>query len=252
MQQVASPEHRSFSLLTLELTPKSYYRARCYDPTTGRFLNEDPTSFSAGINFYAYAGNGPSNFKDPFGLDYTTYRSAVVPAIFVNASITIYGPGATNALAAKWQKAILELWNNNPGYGKCDVIFNVQVIADPKIKAKDDWQAASTPSGFAGANNYIYVPDGSPTDLGNPKIDGGLSALFGQSRSTGTIPSGTGLNSVQHEFGHLLGLFDSNFGGFRPWFLRPTSDIMNEAWTVSAYDINRIIGGGKAPTCGCQ
>jgi MacB-like periplasmic core domain len=106
--------------------------------------------------------------------------------------------------------------------------------------------------GFAGANNYIYVPDGSPTDLGNPRIDGGLSALFGQSRSTGTIPSGTGLNSVQHEFGHLLGLFDSNFGGFRPWFLRPTSDIMNEAWTVSAYDINRIIGGGKAPTCGCQ
>jgi hypothetical protein len=64
----------------------------------------------------------------------------------VNASITIYGPGATDALAAKWQKAILGLWNNNPGYGKCDVIFNVQVIADPKIKAKDDWQSASTPS----------------------------------------------------------------------------------------------------------
>src|SRR5208282_3516088 len=132
----------------------SYYRARYYDPTAGRFLNEDPTNFSAGNNFYAYAGNGPSNFKDPFGLDYTTYRSAVVPAIFVNASITIYGPGATAALAAKWQKAILELWNNNPGYGKCDVIFNVQVIADPEAK---DPQHASSPSGFAGANNYIYV-----------------------------------------------------------------------------------------------
>ena len=31
-----------------------YYRARYYDPTTGRFIREDPVSFMGGINFYTY------------------------------------------------------------------------------------------------------------------------------------------------------------------------------------------------------
>jgi len=39
-----------------ELSP-SYYRARYYDPSIGRFLSEDPTGFNAGNNFYAYVEN---------------------------------------------------------------------------------------------------------------------------------------------------------------------------------------------------
>jgi RHS repeat-associated protein len=45
-----------------------YFRARYYDPTVGRFLSEDPSRFSGGINFYAYAGNSLINFADPSGL----------------------------------------------------------------------------------------------------------------------------------------------------------------------------------------
>src|SRR5579859_65122 len=47
----------------------SYYRARYYDPNIGRFLSEDPRDFDGGINFYAYVGNDPANWLDPFGLD---------------------------------------------------------------------------------------------------------------------------------------------------------------------------------------
>ena len=36
-----------------------YYRTRYYDPTTGRFLSEDPVDFDGGINFYEYVGNNP-------------------------------------------------------------------------------------------------------------------------------------------------------------------------------------------------
>ncbi|WP_347989699.1 RHS repeat-associated core domain-containing protein [Methylomonas sp. AM2-LC] len=43
-----------------------YYRARYYDPLTGRFLSEDP--IRSGINFYTYCGNNPVNCNDPFGL----------------------------------------------------------------------------------------------------------------------------------------------------------------------------------------
>ena len=46
-----------------------YYRARYYNPATGRFISEDPMGFRAGPNFYAYVADSPLNFNDPFGLD---------------------------------------------------------------------------------------------------------------------------------------------------------------------------------------
>jgi hypothetical protein len=40
-----------------------------YDPTVGRFLEEDPIGFEAGdANLYRYCGNGPVNAVDPRGL----------------------------------------------------------------------------------------------------------------------------------------------------------------------------------------
>ena len=46
-----------------------YYRARYYDPSTGRFLSEDPVGFFGGRNFYRYATNRPVQDTDPSGLD---------------------------------------------------------------------------------------------------------------------------------------------------------------------------------------
>ena len=46
-----------------------YYRARVYDPSSGRFLQTDPLGFAAGdANLYRYVGNNPVNFTDPSGL----------------------------------------------------------------------------------------------------------------------------------------------------------------------------------------
>ena len=46
-----------------------YYRARYYDPFTGRFLQADPVGYGAGINVYRYCANNPLGLRDPFGLD---------------------------------------------------------------------------------------------------------------------------------------------------------------------------------------
>jgi uncharacterized protein RhaS with RHS repeats len=50
------------------MTQSSYYRARYYDPTTGRFLKEDPIRFRGGINKFAYVLNSSPNRVDPRGL----------------------------------------------------------------------------------------------------------------------------------------------------------------------------------------
>ncbi len=49
----------------------SYYRARYYDPTSGRFISEDKRSMGSlkeALNLYLYVLSDPVNFKDPVGL----------------------------------------------------------------------------------------------------------------------------------------------------------------------------------------
>ena len=45
-----------------------YYRARYYDPSIGRFMEEDPIRLRGGINMYSYVLNNPINGIDPLGL----------------------------------------------------------------------------------------------------------------------------------------------------------------------------------------
>jgi len=51
-----------------EYPQASYYRARYYDPSAGRFLSEDAFRFYGDMNFYTYVRNDPMNVIDLFGL----------------------------------------------------------------------------------------------------------------------------------------------------------------------------------------
>ena len=71
-----------------------YYRARYYDPGTGRLLSEDPLGFNAELNFYRYAANAPVTWRDPQGKDldwgtiYGAYNKALRKGSFINCFVS--------------------------------------------------------------------------------------------------------------------------------------------------------------------
>jgi RHS repeat-associated protein len=84
-----------------------YYRARYYNPSTGRFLSEDPLGLAgSGPNFYGYVGGNPLRYRDPFGLSpYSTAScflkgaaggaaGAVVVGVLAVGAVTLGAPVA--------------------------------------------------------------------------------------------------------------------------------------------------------------
>jgi RHS repeat-associated protein len=57
-----------------------YYRARYYDPASGRLLKEDEIGNDEGADLYAYTRNNPIDFRDPTGL----YRLVGFPPVLAN------------------------------------------------------------------------------------------------------------------------------------------------------------------------
>jgi RHS repeat-associated protein len=63
------------------------YRARYYNPNLQRFVSEDPLGFIGGdANLYAYVGNSPTNYTDPFGLFFLTFCTDL-------GTLTLYDDG---------------------------------------------------------------------------------------------------------------------------------------------------------------
>ena len=74
-----------------EETGMYYYRARYYDPQTGRFISEDPIGFAGGdVNLYAYVGNNPVNFIDPDGQKFIIGAGICVGLLALDFGTTFY------------------------------------------------------------------------------------------------------------------------------------------------------------------
>jgi RHS repeat-associated protein len=64
-----------------------YKRNRHYDPSSGRFTQEDPIGLAGGLNLYGFAGGDPVTFSDPFGL----CPPPLLPACAVMLGVAVFG-----------------------------------------------------------------------------------------------------------------------------------------------------------------
>jgi RHS repeat-associated protein len=86
-----------------------YYRARYYNPNTGRFISEDPLGFGGGINKYVYVHDDPLDLIDRFGLATTVIiwnpvgngeSSQGHASIIINDTSYSFGPGGMKTMSA--------------------------------------------------------------------------------------------------------------------------------------------------------
>lgn len=95
---IAGSASNPFTYTGREYDAKSgfyYYRARYYDPSTGRFLSEDP---EPALNPYPYALDDPVDFTDPTGREVTIERSLTTTFLVAGTLVILY-PILEQALA---------------------------------------------------------------------------------------------------------------------------------------------------------
>jgi RHS repeat-associated protein len=99
-----------------------YFRARWYDPITGRWVSNDPIGISGGLNQYVFCGNNPVNFTDPFGL--TSEWAFWDPNSAVGRQFVSIGDAFGSTLARPfYPEAARNVWNeavNNSGQAIMD------------------------------------------------------------------------------------------------------------------------------------
>ena len=60
-----------------------HFRARWYNPETGRWLSKDPIGIAGGLNQYVFCDNNPVNFTDPYGQSWSGFWDGVADALAV-------------------------------------------------------------------------------------------------------------------------------------------------------------------------
>lgn len=108
-----------------------YFRARWYDPLTGRWLSKDPIGISGGLNQYVAFGNNPVNFRDPLGLW----------TVEIGGGLGIAGKMALGHNSGRWTLNIsgglgaglmgsLDLDDRGPHHVSDGFAFGLQVLAE--------------------------------------------------------------------------------------------------------------------------
>jgi len=186
-----------------------YNRARYYDPTTGRFLSEDPVRFSAGVNFYTYVRNNPISFVDPTGLCPDNKQPVGCDTVLPNGeTLGQVVQQERGLLQNAFDSAMLANQTGSDSDPLLEVTGTFLSIARSKgpIDFKNNFKGQANANFLGQAGNFAFYATGSGY-LPNQLLDAGagayglLTAIFGPrpfSDLTGPMFSDSSAASVRN------------------------------------------------------
>jgi RHS repeat-associated protein len=116
-----------------------YQRHRYFDPSTGRFTQEDPIGLAGGLNLYGFAAGDPVNFSDPFGL----CPPPLIPVCAVMLGFAWFG-GSRIAINAMYDRPLNENVQRDAGWGMVMGLGAGSLAATPVVAADATATTAAT------------------------------------------------------------------------------------------------------------
>ena len=188
-----------------------YYRARYYDPQTGRHISEDPARADIDLSWYAYVQNRPTDF-----LDYSGQRKERPANLRPGTEEKYWRPFSDGF------KEALRLINQSD----CKKFFTCESGGKDPVRALNDstYDFAKLPQG-PGVGAQTNVPPREPghvdVDINTDGVfvtgDSGIATFAGGHR----VDAGE-LNDLRaiillHELGHQLGIFPADTDASLNW-----------------------------------
>jgi RHS repeat-associated protein len=172
-----------------------YMRARYFDPTTGRFLSEDPLGpKKEGPNLYEYVSNNPIMSVDPLG------RFKIDKTCTDHPCVSIGGGGPNNPTQAPHQANVQQLLQQ-AGDEACS---NLNGITDPKLRSCIQRRCKS---------GKIDCSDNcAPGRFGEAPYSGSTATMCLNDWPDWTQPSDIGPRII-HEWAHTCGWHHGQGGG---------------------------------------
>ena len=134
---------------------------RAYNPKLGMWLSRDPIAENGGINLYAYVGNNPVNWWDPYGLNAAmTWGGRIITGGLITTQVDSPAPGPADAIglgvaatgAAIWGAGKLWDWAfNSDKADECDSGCDAESDrnpADDKLLGKKAAEEAARDAGY--------------------------------------------------------------------------------------------------------
>lgn len=212
-----------------------YFNSRYYDQNIGRFTTQDPLFQAIGdekkvkeitgqtqqellanpqrLNSYSYALNNPIRSIDSTGMDAEITINDRYNTITVSTTVYLRGSAYTDEIAQNIQADIAGSWEKGWTYKDSKTGKEYSVNFDVNVKEYSFWGDLTKELGLNDKANIIDIYDPNRPELYEGEWLGGTGVRGGDA---GVWEIGSPDPSA-HEFGHLLGLpdtdGDSNYKG---------------------------------------
>lgn len=186
-----------------------YYRARYYDATIGRFLNEDPAKLGIGAkSLYAYVDNDPADFSDPFGLCKIDVNFKPLQGGYLHAYLLVSDPsGAQSVFRGEPEndtitpaEDAIEGWF----FAKLGLNTTVHNLGNLNLQALPKGSAADNDSGASNQISRNALNNNCSCDAYNKQLRNSIAAL--NAAKIPYNPASTNSNAAANAMLQFLGL----------------------------------------------